>query len=236
MVLLGIFLKIVSIFITYLIYWVSKKSYARWKLVVLSPILLSPVIIILLLVLSHASYNDYYSGAKWLGYLLGPATVAFALPMHKHFQLLKRHLFEIIASITVGSAVAIVSSFLYAVWIHLGTSLTNSLVPRSITTPVAMDISKTIGGVPTLTAVFVIITGITGTIVGPILIRLLKIEKSTAKGLMLGMGAHGAGTSKAFEIGELEGTFASLAMVTAAVITIILAFTLFPALRSELMI
>ena len=226
----------VSIFITYLIYEISKKSYARWKWIVLSPILISPIVIIVLLILSHTSYHDYYSGAKWLSYLLGPATVAFALPMHKHFQLLKRHLFEIIVSITVGSAVAVLSSFLYAVWMHLGTSLTNSLVPRSITTPVAMDISKTIGGVPTLTAVFVIITGITGTIVGPALIRLLKIEKSTAKGLMLGMSAHGAGTSKAFEIGELEGTFASLAMIIAAVITIILSFTIFPALRSEFLI
>lgn len=83
---------------------------------------------------------------------------------------------------------------------------------------------------------FVIITGITGAVLGPVLIRLLRIEKSTAKGLMLGMSAHGAGTSKAFEMGELEGTFASLAMIVAALITIILAFTMFPVLQSELLI
>lgn len=229
-------LKIVSIVITYLIYWVSKEAYKRWKLVLLSPLIISPIVIILLLVLTHTPYTTYFGGAKWLSYLLGPATVAFALPMYKHFHLLKRHLFEIIASVTVGSAVAIVSSFLYAVWMRLGTSLTNSLVPRSITTPVAMDVSKTIGGVPTLTAVFVIITAIAGSTLGPVMIRLLRIEKSTAKGLMLGMSAHGAGTSKAFEMGQLEGTFASLAMIVAALITIILAFTMFPVLQSELTI
>ena len=233
---MGLLLKIVSIFITYFVYWLCKAAYKRWKIVLLSPLLISPIVIILLLVLSHTPYNTYFGGAKWLSYLLGPATVAFALPLYKHFQLLKRHLFEVIASVTVGSGVAIVSSFFYAIWMRLGTSLTNSLVPRSITTPVAMDVSKTIGGVPTLTAVFVIITGITGAVLGPALVRLLRIEKSTAKGLMLGMSAHGAGTSKAFEMGELEGTFASLAMIVAALITIILAFTMFPVLQSELLI
>jgi predicted murein hydrolase (TIGR00659 family) len=232
---MSLVLNIVSIGITYLVYWLSKKSYVRWKNVLLSPILISPIILIVLLLLSHTPYQTYINGAKWLTYLLGPATVAFAVPMYKHINLVKRHLSEIIFSVTAGSASAIVSSFLYALWMDLSTALTNSLVPRSITTPVAMDISKTIGGIPTLTAVFVIITGITGAVVGPSLIRLLRIEKATAKGLMLGMSAHGAGTSKAFEMGELEGTFASIAMIVAAIITIILAFTIFPVLRSELM-
>jgi predicted murein hydrolase (TIGR00659 family) len=228
--------KIVSIGITCLVYWLCKKSYVRWNTVLLSPILISPIVLIVLLLISHASYNTYIEGAKWLTYLLGPATVAFAVPMYKHINLLKRHLFEVISSVTVGSAAAIVSTFLYAMWMHLNTSLTNSLVPRSITTPVAMNISKTIGGIPTLTAVFVIITGITGAVVGPSMIRIFHIEKSSAKGLMLGMSAHGAGTSKAFEMGELEGTFASIAMIVAAIITIILAYTIFPVLQSELMI
>ena len=221
---------------TYFFYWVSKKAYKRWKIFLLSPLLVSPIVIILLLVFTRTPYDTYYGGAKWLSYLLGPATVAFAVPMHKHFHLLKKHFLEVIASITVGSGAAIVSSFFYAIWMHLGTSLTNSMVPRSITTPVAMDVSQTIGGVPTLTAVFVIITGITGSVIGPALIRLLRIEKTTAKGLMLGMSAHGAGTSKAFELGELEGTFASLGMIVAALITIILSFTMFPILQSEILI
>lgn len=231
---MALLIVIGSILVTYIVYRGSRKAYARWKIFIFSPLLLSPIVLILLLSLSEVSYSTYYSGAKWLSYLLGPATVAFAVPMYKQVHLLKKHLFEVVASIVVGSAVAIVSSFLYAVWIRLSPSLITSLVPRSITTPVAMDVSKTIGGVPTLTAVFVIITGITGSIMGPGMIRLLKIEKATAKGLMLGMSSHGAGTSRAFEIGDLEGTFATLAMITAAIITIILAYTIFPALQNEL--
>lgn len=231
---MGILLKIVSILVTCLIYWGSKATYARRKWVIFSPILISPIVLILLIVFTHFPYPTYIGGAKWLSYFLGPATVAFAVPMYKHFHLLKKHFIEVIASITVGSMIAIISSFLYAIWIHLSQSLITSLVPRSITTPIAMDISKTIGGVPTLTAVFVIITGITGAVAGPALIRWLRIESPSARGLMLGMSSHGVGTSKAFEFGELEGTFSSLAMIIAAIITIILAFTLFPALQSEL--
>lgn len=231
---MGLFLPIVSIIITVLVFMLCKKIYRRWNFVLLSPILICPIILILLLAVFHTPYAAYNGGAQWLTKLLGPATVAFAVPMYKHFHLLKKHGIEIISSMLVGSATAIVSSFLLAWWMKLSPSLINSLVPRSITTPIAMDISKTIGGVPTMTAVFVIITGLTGTVVGPLIIRFMSIRQSTAKGLLLGMGAHGAGTSKAFEIGELEGTFASLAMVVAAIISIILAYTFFPILQSEL--
>ncbi|MED1203669.1 LrgB family protein [Heyndrickxia acidicola] len=227
-------LPIASLILTAAIFVLCKKLYKKRKSLLLTPILICPLILIIMLLISHTSYSTYNSGAQWLTKLLGPATVAFAVPMYKHYQLLKKHVVEIIISLIVGSLTAIASSFLFAVWVKLSPSLINSLVPRSITTPIAMDISKTIGGVPTLTAVFVIVTGLAGTVVGPLLIRLIGIRSSTAKGLLLGMGAHGAGTSKAFEMGELEGTFASLAMVVAAIISIILAYTFFPVLQTEL--
>ncbi|MDR7073248.1 LrgB family protein [Fictibacillus barbaricus] len=228
-------LEILSFCLTIFIFYMCKKLYARWTFVLLSPILITPFLLVVLLLVSHTPYTAYAEGTKWLTNLLGPATVAFAVPMYKHFHLLKKHIVEIILSLLTGSSVAIVSTFLFALWLQLSPSLINSLVPRSITTPIAMDISKTIGGIPTMTAVFVIVTGLTGTVIGPLLIRILSIKKSTSKGLMLGMGAHGTGTSRAFEIGELEGTFASLAMIVAAVITIILAFTIFPVLQSDLL-
>jgi predicted murein hydrolase (TIGR00659 family) len=203
--------------------------------VLLSPILISPLLLIVFLQVSQTEYTIYGEGTKWLTQLLGPATVAFAVPMHKNFHLLKKYMLEIMLSLITGSSVAIVSTFLFALWLKLSPSLITSLVPRSITTPIAMDISKTIGGIPTMTAVFVIVTGLTGTVIGPLLIRVLSIKKATSKGLMLGMGAHGTGTSRAFEIGELEGTFASLAMIVAAVITIVLAFTIFPVLQTDLL-
>ena len=228
-------LEILSFCLTIFIFYMCKKIYSHWTVVFLSPILITPFLLILLLWVSDTPYKTYAEGTKWLTDLLGPATVAFAVPMYKHFQLLKKHIVEIILSLITGSSVAIVSTFLFALWLQLSPSLINSLVPRSITTPIAMDISKTIGGIPTMTAVFVIVTGLTATVIGPVLIRILSIKKATSKGLMLGMGAHGTGTSRAFEFGELEGTFASLAMIVAAVITIILAFTIFPVLQSDLL-
>ncbi|QWI72950.1 LrgB family protein (plasmid) [Bacillus mycoides] len=229
-----ILLPIISIISTILVFTLCKKIYHKWKSVLLSPILICPIVLIILLMVFHTSYASYNSGAQWLTKLLSPATVAFAIPMYKHSHLLKKHGIEIIASMAVGSLTAIVSTFFFALWMNFSPSLINSLVPRSITTPIAMDISKTIGGIPTMTAIFVIITGLTGTVLGPFLIRLICIKTSTAKGLLLGMGAHGAGTSKAFEIGEFEGTFASLAMVVAAIVSIILAYSVFPVLQTEL--
>lgn len=225
---MNLLLQIVSIAGTFFIFELCKKVYGRWNVVWLSPILTCSVILISLLAIFHIPYQTYNGGAKVLTNLLGPATVSFAVPMHKHFQLLKKHGVEIIVSIAIGSVAAIGSSFLFAKWMKLSTSLINSLVPRSITTPIAMDMSRTVGGIPTMTAIFVIITGLAGTILGPLLIRILSIQTITSKGLLLGMGAHGAGASKAFEIGEQEGTFASLAMVVAAIISIILAYTFFP--------
>ncbi|MDN4525730.1 LrgB family protein [Fictibacillus fluitans] len=225
-----------SIAVTYFVYWLNIKCYNRWKLVILTPILISPIVLILLLNATNTSFPAYYKGAKWLGYMLGPATIAFAVPLYKQFDVVKKNFVEILCSLTIGSAVAIVSSFLYAVWMHLGSQLSNSLVPRSITTPVAMGISKVIGGIPTLTAVFIIITSVVGGLLGTFLIQLLRIKEPSAKGLMLGMSALGAGIAKAFEMGELEGTFASLAMITAAIISIILASTIFPLLQGDLLL
>ncbi|SFC81175.1 LrgB-like family protein [Bacillus sp. OV322] len=135
----------------------------------------------------HSSYSAYNEGAQWLTKLLGPATVAFAVPMHTHFQLLKKHGAEIILSLAVGVLTAISSSFLLAQWMKLSPFLIKSLVPRSITTQIAMNISSSIGGAPAMTAVFVIIPGLTGTMLGPVLIRLTSIKTPQAMGLLLGM-------------------------------------------------
>ncbi len=116
-----------------------------------------------------------------------------------------------------------------ALVVGLNNELVHSLVPRSVTTPIAMDISNMIGGSPTLTAVFVMTTGILGSLLAPLIIKVFRFHRPSSRGLMLGMGAHGTGTSKAFEFGELEGTFASLAMIVAALISIVLSTTLFPA-------
>ncbi|MGX9134099.1 LrgB family protein [Rummeliibacillus sp. JY-2-4R] len=224
----------ISLIGTIIIFLISKKIYQRLNWIILSPLLICPLVLIVILLATHTSYGDYNSGATWLSKLLGPATVAFAVPIYKNYELLKKHAKAIGTSLVTGSSVAILSSFLFAMWIGLSNEMINSLVPRSITTPIAMDISSIIGGEPTMTAVFVIITGLSGSIIGPLIIKAVHIRTSAAKGLLLGMGAHGCGTSKAFELGELEGTYSSIAMIIAALISIVLSDTFFPVLRHYL--
>lgn len=213
---------------TIIIFYSSKKFYATYQKIWLSPLLTCPLIIIMLLYVFKIDYSQYNGGAEWLSTLLGPATVAFAVPIYKNYALLKKNAVAIFTSLLVGSIVAIVSSFLFALFAGLNKEMINSLVPKSITTPIAMDISTMIGGEPTMTAVFVIVTGLTGSVVGPLVIHYMRFKQAAAKGLLLGMGAHGAGTSKAFEFGEKEGTFSSLAMIVAALVSIILSETFFP--------
>ncbi len=128
------------------------------------------------------------------------------------------------------ATIAIVSSVLLARAVRLGGSITTSVAPRSVTTPIAMDISQTLGGIPTLTAVFVIITGVFWCHGSHLIIRFCRIESSVAKGALFGMGCHGLGTARAFELGQMEGTCASLSMVTASFMTLALAPVLVPLL------
>jgi len=226
---MSFFIAIVSLLGTIAVFYTSKIFYKKYQKEWLTPILITPLVVIIILLLTGTSYKSYNAGASILSNLLGPATVAFAVPIYKNFNLLKKHAFEIFLSIAVGSAVAITSSFIIAVVIGLNNELVHSLVPRSVTTPIAMDISNMIGGSPTLTAVFVMVTGILGSLIAPLVIKVCRFHRPSSRGLMLGMGAHGTGTSKAFELGELEGTFASLAMIVAALISIVLSTTFFPA-------
>lgn len=208
--------------LTSFIYYVSKRIYRKWPIFLFSPLLICPIVIVACLLSFHINYVTYNEGAQYLSKLLGPATVAFAVPIYKHLKLIIQNLRIIFISLFVGVVIAFSSSYLLAVLFHLQKDLVSSIVPRSITTPIAMDISILLDGEPTLTAIFVIITGLSGSLLGPFIIRLLRIQSAASKGLMLGMGAHGAGTSAAFSIGELEGSYSSVAMILAALISIVL--------------
>ncbi|WP_379970656.1 LrgB family protein [Ectobacillus sp. sgz5001026] len=225
------FLAICCLLVTLLLFYTSKKMYKKWNFIFLNPLLVVPILIIVLLSISNVPYQTYALGTKYVTDLLGPATVAFAIPLYKYANIIKAHVVEIIGGTFIGSVVAALSSFVLAVFFHISASIVDSLLPRSVTTPIAMNISQMLGGIPPMTAVFVIITGLTGAMIGPILIRMFAIQTSLAKGLMLGMGAHGAGTSQAFHIGELEGTYASIGMIIASGNTMILSYTFLPYLQ-----
>ncbi len=216
--------------VTYLLYRFSKMAYAKKDFLFFHPLLLVPILLIILITVTHVSANQYINDAKWLTHMLGPATVAFAVPIYKNLHIVKKYLGTIIISITCGTLVAIFSTFALAKLFHLNYDFITSIMPRSITTPIAIEVSKEVGGLPALTTVFVIITGIIGGVVGPMVIKSLSIKNPIARGLALGMGAHGVGTNKAMEYGKQEATFSSLAMIFAALITLIWGALLIPPL------
>lgn len=216
--------------VTYIIYIMMKKIYRKWTFPLFHPLLLSPLALIGMISILHVTANQYLFDAKWLTYMLNLATVAFAIPTYKHYKLVKKHIGNILISNTIGTLVAIFTSLGLSELLHLNPQFITSILPRSITTPIAIEVSKEIGGLPTLTAAFVIITGIIGGAFGPMIIKSLSIKTPIAKGMALGMSAHGVGTSKALEYGELEGTFSTLAMIFAAWITLFWAASLIPAL------
>jgi predicted murein hydrolase (TIGR00659 family) len=167
-------------------------------------------------------YRTYFEGAQFVHFLLGPATVALAIPLYRHFAEIKRNAAAIAVSIAAGSLAAIVSAL--AVGWALGASERTllSLAPKSVTTPVAMGISESIGGLPSLTAVLVILTGIAGAVFGTYVLNALGLKDWRARGLGMGTAAHGIGTARAFQVNELAGAFSSLAMGLNALATAIL--------------
>ncbi|MBP2652770.1 MAG: CidB/LrgB family autolysis modulator [Firmicutes bacterium] len=212
-------LALACLILTVIIYFSAKWYYQNNPKAYLSPLLTAPLLIIAFLTLTHISYQAYYSGAKWLSNTLQPATIAFAFPLYKYRSTLKQHAGEIIVGVLFGSIIAIISSDWIAKSFSLNPQLVSSLIPHSITTPIAMDIAKNIGGIPAIAAVFVIITGLAGALIGPLIIKLLKIETEVARGILFGTSAHGAGTAKAFEFSSVTGTISSLAMIITAIIS-----------------
>jgi predicted murein hydrolase (TIGR00659 family) len=221
-------LAVISFMVTIFSYLGAKLLYKKNKSVFLSPLVTCPLALIGLILLFHVSYDVYYAGTQWITQMLQPAMVAFAVPLYKYRGLLKKYGLEIGIGVLGGSVIAVSSSVIYGKWFDLTPQLLDSLAPRSVTTPIAMDVSQSIGGLPTMTASFVIITGIVGLVAGPFIIKWFPINQQVSKGMLLGMGAHGAGTAQAYEIGSIEGAIASLTMIFAGLITIMVAPMLVP--------
>lgn len=217
--------------VTVAAYLLARTLYSRTGKAWASPLIIAPVLLLGLALSLHASYHDYLSGTHWLMAMLGPATVAFAVPIYQQRVLIARHWKVLGAGVLVGSSIAVAAAWLMATALHLSPELRLSLAPRSLTTPFAMDVSGRIGGVPELTAVFVIITGICGSLCGQVLLKLLPVRSAMARGALFGMGAHGLGVAKARELGESEGAIAGLVMVLAGVINVAVAPLLVMLLR-----
>lgn len=194
-------------------YGLSRWLYRRSGRYLLSPLILVPLLLLALAIPLHTRYAEYIGNTHWLMMMLGPATVAFAVPIWQQRALLARHWRALLGGMLVGSAVAIASSWWLAGALSLDSEVSRSLVPRSITTPFAMPIAQRLGGVAELTAIFVMLTGVFGAAAGGLLLRWLPLKTALARGALLGVGAHGAGVARALEVGNEEGTVAGLVMV-----------------------
>ncbi len=187
----------------------------------LNPVVTAIAALITFLQLTGVSYSTYFEGAQFVHFLLGPATVALAVPLYQQCAKIRRRLLPLMITLIVGALVGAGSSIGIA-WL-LGASLETqlSLAPKSVTTPVAMGISEQIGGLPSLTAVLVVATGIIGAVMGSALFRLLRIQDDAVKGVALGIAAHGMGTARAFQLSKEMGAFSGLAMALSALTTAI---------------
>lgn len=188
----------------------------------LNPVLIAIAVLVGLLAATGTPYQTYFDGAQFVHFLLGPATVALAVPLYAHLRKVHRLLIPLLVSLFVGSSVAALTA-LGTGWV-LGASrpVLYSLAPKSATSPVAMGIAEQIGGIPSLTAVLVILTGISGAVMAPWLLRLLKIKDDAVGGFAIGLAAHGIGTARAFQLSEMAGAFSGLAMGLNALATAIL--------------
>lgn len=209
--------------LTVALYFASKELYARFKSPWLTPLLAVPAVLAAIVVIARIPYAVYFQDTRWLMWLLGPATVAFAVPIYEYRDLLRRHWISLTVGVTVGIVVAVGGSLALSKLLHLSPELQRSLMTRSVSTPFALAVSDKIHAPKDLTALFVIATGVCGMLFGELVLALVPLRTRLARGALFGAAAHGVGTAKARELGSEEGVVASLTMMIAGVVMVLLA-------------
>lgn len=212
-----------GIIISLLTFQMGSMLYKKTGLVYLNPLVFSMLMIIAFLVSFHISFDDYNKGGQFISYFLGPATVILAVPLYKKVNLLKENILPIIGGITIGSATGIVSIIAMCRLFGLDELVSISMIPKSITTPIGIELSNQLGGLPAITVAGIVFTGISGVLIGPMICKLFKIDNKVAVGIAIGTSSHALGTTKAVELGETEGAMSGLAIGIAGLITVLLA-------------
>lgn len=192
----------------------------KFKLAILNPLLIGTVCIMAVLSLLKIEYRHYMEGAKYISYLLTPATVCLAVPLYRQLGLLKQNLKAVAGGIASGVLASLLSVFLLAKLFGLSHEQYVTLLPKSITTAIGLGISEELGGITTITVAVIIVTGILGNIIAEFIYRIFHIEEPVAKGLALGTASHAIGTARAMEMGEIEGAMSSLAIAVAGLVTV----------------
>ena len=211
-------IALVMIIGTIVLFYGMTFVYRRFTYPLLIPIFSTTVLLVIILVISKIPYDTYMSGGKWINELLGPTVVSMAYPLYVHREKIFKYKVPILLSVVIAMLSGLISITILAKLMLLDDHILLSLLPKSITTPVSMPISESIGGVPTLTAVFVIIAGLVGAILGPIIFRVCHIEQAISKGISMGSAAHGIGVSRLTEYGEEALTMGSVSMTLSAIL------------------
>jgi len=209
--------------ITLVVYQAGAVLYRHFNsLTILNPIISAIVILVVLLLLTGTPYETYFEGAQFVHFLLGPATVALAVPLYRYFKKLTRLFVPVSGALLIGSLTGTLSAVGLGWLFDLSTGTLLSLAPKGITTPIAMGVAEQIGGLPSLTTVFVVFTGILGALLGQKSLDLLRVRDFSVRGFTLGLSAHGLGTAVAFQEDEEVGAFAGLAMGLNGAVTAVL--------------
>lgn len=209
-----------GVVITLLCYEIGLLIKKKWNVALANPLLIAVVLIICFLLVFKVDYETYENGAKYVSFFLTPATVSLAVPLYRRLELLKRYPKAIFLGIASGVLTAMVSIFVMSLGFGLDHAQYVTLLPKSVTTAIALGISEKMGGIAGLTVVSLSITGIMGNVAAETVCRIFKIEEPIARGLAIGTASHAVGTAKAMEMGEIEGAMSSLSIVVAGIMTV----------------
>ena len=210
----GVMLSLIS-------YGIGMELKKRWKHSMFNPLLIAVCISILVLVVLHIDYNVYYEGAKYISYLLTPATVCLAIPLYEQLQLLRKNYIAILIGIASGVLTSGFTIFLMSLLFNLNHTQYVTLFPKSITTAIGIGLSQELDGYIAITVAAIMITGLFGNIAGDMLCKILRIKNNVAQGIAVGTASHVMGTSKAMEMGAVQGAMSSLSVAVAGCMTVL---------------
>lgn len=211
-----------SLVLTFGAYQIGLWCRKKWNSPLCSPILIAVILIIAILLLTGISNDTYQAGVSGISWLLTPATVCLALPLYEQIKVLRSSLKAILAGVGAGTITSLLFVFFLCRLFQLDGAVTASLLPKSITTAMGIVLAEQSGGLPPLTAAAIILTGILGSLIGSTLCRLLKLTDPVAQGTAFGTASHVIGTSRAVELGSLQGAVSSLSLAVAGILTAIL--------------
>lgn len=207
--------------ISLLTYFLGMFLRKKFNYAIINPLLISAILTISFLLIFDIDYDTYNQGAQYLSVFLTPATICLAVPLYRQLEVLKRNVVTIIVPITCGTIAHAITLIGLSKVFQIEEILTYSLLPKSVTTPIAVGICNELGGIEVVTIMGVMIAGITGAVFGPVVCSLLGIKEPIAQGLGIGSASHAIGTSKALEMGEIQGAMSSLAIVVTGVLDVI---------------